>query len=366
MKVPFNDLYRVNNKVLSKSLSAYEKSIKKNSLILGEEVVKFEEKFSKFTNQKYTISCANGTDALELILRALNIGKGDEVIVPSNSFIATALAVVRAGASPVFVDNDEYYLVDLEGVKSSITKNTKAIIGVNLYGQMCNVEELGTLAKKLNLYFIEDAAQSHGSFKGDSKVGDFSIATGYSFYPGKNLGGFSDSGAITTNNRKLSEKLIKLRNVGSKEKYIHDMVGFNSRISGLNAIALSNKLNFIDEVNEERNFIASRYIEGLQDNKNIVLPRIFENNYHVWHLFVLRVKNRNKFIDEANKNGVQTLIHYPIPIHKQKAMQAFHVKNKILHNVERFSKKIVSIPMFPYMSNKEIEHVINTVNKITI
>jgi dTDP-4-amino-4,6-dideoxygalactose transaminase len=350
MKVPFNDLYRVNDKVLSKSLSAYERAIKKSSLILGEEVAKFEEKFSKFTKQKYSISCANGTDALELILRALNIGKGDEVIVPSNSF----------------VDNDEYYLIDLEGVKSSITKNTKAIIGVNLYGQMCNVEELSTLAKKLNLYFIEDAAQSHGSFRGDLKVGDFSIATGYSFYPGKNLGGFSDSGAITTNNRKLSEKLIKLRNVGSKEKYIHDMVGFNSRISGLNAIVLSNKLNFIDEVNEERNFIANRYMEGLQDNKNIVLPKIYENNYHVWHLFVLRVKNRNMFIDEANKNGVQTLIHYPIPIHKQKAMQAFYVKNKILQNVERFSKKIVSIPMFPYMSNKEIEHVIKTVNKITI
>lgn len=366
MKVPFNDLYRVNDKVLSKSLSAYERAIKKSSLILGEEVAEFEEKFSKFTKQKYSISCANGTDALELILRALNIGKGDEVIVPSNSFIATALAVVRAGASPIFVDNDEYYLIDLEGVKSSITKNTKAIIGVNLYGQMCNVEELSNLAKKLNLYFIEDAAQSHGSSRGDLKVGDSSIATGYSFYPGKNLGGFSDSGAITTNNRKLSEKLIKLRNVGSKEKYIHDMVGFNSRISGLNAIVLSNKLNFIDEVNEQRNFVANRYMEGLQDNKNIVLPKIYENNYHVWHLFVLRVKNRNMFIDEANKNGVQTLIHYPIPIHKQKAMQAFYVKNKILQNVERFSKKIVSIPMFPYMSNKEIEHVINTVNKITI
>ena len=364
MFVPFNDLSRIHKPILSKSISSLKEAVLDNDLILGNDTLNFENNFSKFTKQKYTVSCANGTDAIELILRSLNVGNGDEVLVPANTFIATALAVIRTGAKPIFVDNDKYFLIDPKKVENKIRKNTKAIIGVNLYGQICDLKKLKNIADKNNLYFIEDAAQSHGSRQNNINVGDNSIAAAYSFYPGKNLGGWGDGGAITTNNRNIYKKLLKLRNVGSIEKYVHETIGFNSRLNLINAIVLNNKLKSIHEFNKERNSLAKQYIEAFCDNEKIIVPEVFQKNYHVWHLFVLRVKKRDSFIKNALKEGVQMLIHYPIPIHRQKALSYHHQFNSNISNADKFSKELVSLPIFPGMKKGEINHVISTVNKL--
>ena len=209
MKVPFNDLSRIHDPLKDKVLKKFSKVVDKNDFILNKDVENFEESFSKYTKQKYSISCSNGTDALELILRGLEIGAGDEVIVPINTFIATSFSIENVGANPIFVDNNEHYLIDVDEIESKITKNTKAIIGVNLYGQMCDVEKLYKISKDNNLKFIEDAAQSHGAKQGKKNVGDKSIAAAYSFYPGKNLGAWGDGGIVTTNSERLYKKLKK-------------------------------------------------------------------------------------------------------------------------------------------------------------
>tara|TARA_B100000282_G_C31726067_1_gene488521 strand:- start:255 stop:1364 length:1110 start_codon:yes stop_codon:yes gene_type:complete len=365
MFVPFNDLSRIHKPLLNKSLKNLEKTVLKNDLILSEDIRLFEEKYSEFTNQKYTVSCANGTDAIELILRALEIGIGDEVIVPTNSFIATAVAVVRTGAKPVFVDNNNDYLIDVSSVEKMINKKTKAIIGVNLYGQMCDVVSLKKIAKSRNIYFIEDAAQSHGASHGKLSVGDNSIAAAYSFYPGKNLGGWGDGGAITTNSKTLRDKLQKIRNVGSSKKYVHDITGFNSRLNPVNGIVLYEKLKYIDEYNNERKEIARKYLDAFSEEKNILLPNVCEKNSHVWHLFVIQVRNRDLFVKKALDKGVQLIIHYPIPIHKQKAFKNHRQFNENLENANKFSKRIVSLPIFPKMKNKEVDYVIDTIRSIT-
>ena len=235
---------------------------------MNDDIKEFELEFARYTGQKYSVSCANGTDAIELILRGLDIGFGDEVILPTNSFIATSIAVSRTGAKPIFVDNDEYYLINLQDVKNKISKNTKAIIAVNLYGQMANLYELSLLAKSKNIFLIEDAAQSHGAKDNNSKnVGDYSIAAAYSFYPGKNLGAWGDGGAVTTNNKKLADKISTLRVYGSEKKYYHKYQGFNSRLQPFQGFVLSKKLNQLDDWNDERRSIANQYNEALSDRR---------------------------------------------------------------------------------------------------
>ena len=232
----------------------------------------FEKNFSKIYKSKYSISCANGTDAIELILRGLGIGKDDEVIVPVNTYIATSFAVDNVGAKPVFVDNDQYYLINIEKIKEKINKNTKAIIGVNLYGQMCNVKELKKLCKDYNLYFIEDAAQAHGATQSSLNIGDNSIAASYSFYPGKNLGAWGDGGIVTTNSYSLYKKLFKIRNFGSEIKYYHEM-RVNTKLQPIQAILLNEKLKYIDQWNNERRELLK--LTWLLMNKKLKLPKIF-------------------------------------------------------------------------------------------
>lgn len=363
MHVPFNDLSRIHKIIEKPVLKKFKKVIEKNSFILNEDIESFENNFAKFTNQKYSISCNSGTDALELILRGLDIGQDDEVIVPVNSFVSTSFAVDNVGAKPIFVDNDEYYLIDLEDVNRKLTKKTKAVIGVNLYGQMCDVKKLKKICDDKKIYFIEDAAQSHGASQGKNFVGDESIAAGYSFYPGKNLGGWGDGGAITTNSNQLYKKLIKIRNVGSKVKYIHDTKGINSRLQPLQAIVLNEKLKFIDLWTEDRRLVAESYISSMISNKKIDLPKVQGLNNHVWHLFVIRVKNRKKFIDHCKNFGIETGIHYPTPIIKQKAYKDHWQYKKSFENSFSQHKQLVSLPIFPMMSQKEINYVIEVVNK---
>jgi|TARA_B100001094_G_C18191600_1_gene807656 dTDP-4-amino-4,6-dideoxygalactose transaminase len=367
MFVPFNDLTRIHKPIIKDSLRVFEKIVNESQFVLNSYVKEFENDFAKYTNQKYAISCANGTDAIELILRALDIGKGDEVILPTNSYIATSTAVSRAGATPIFVDNDKFYLINCTEVEKYINKKTKAIIAVNLYGQMANLKSLSRISKKADIYLIEDAAQSHGAEDCyGKKVGDYSVAASYSFYPGKNLGAWGDGGAVTTNSKKIANKITALRSHGSEKKYIHKYQGFNSRLQPFQGYVLSEKLKELHKWNSERNEIAETYTKSLSTTKNISLPQIFDENKHVWHLYVIRVKNRNSFIDNALKEGVELSIHYPIPIHKQMAYQKHHQHESKIENAQNYAKNLVTLPIFPKMKKTEINKVIKTVQKLTL
>ena len=357
MKIPFNDLSRIHNPIKKTVLKKFEAIVDENNFILNDDVKNFEINYSKFTNQKFSVSCSNGTDALELILRGLDIGFNDEVIVPVNTFIATAFAVENVGAMPVFLDNDDFYLINIDEIKSKITSKTKAIIGVNLYGQMCETSKLKKICKENNLYFIEDAAQSHGATQSKFNVGDNSIAAAYSFYPGKNLGGWGDGGIVTTNSKRLYEKIFKIRNFGSKLKYFHDIKGVNTKLQPIQAILLNEKLKYLNEWNEERRSIANIYLDRFEGIKKLKLPKTMVKNIHVWHLFVIEVPDRNKFINFFKNKNVETGIHYPFPIIKQKAYSSHFQKNVNFKNSFSQYKKLVSLPIFPKMQNKEIDYV---------
>ncbi len=362
MKVPFNDLNRIHKPLKKIVFNKLNEVVEKSEFVLNHDIEEFESNFAKYTKQKYAVSCANGTDALELILRSLNIGNGDEVILPVNTFIATSFAVENVGAKPIFVDNDEYYLIDTKKIENKISKKTKAVIGVNLYGQMCETVKIKNICKKNKLFFIEDAAQSHGAKQSTFNVGDNSVAAAYSFYPGKNLGAWGDGGAVTTNSISLYKKLLKIRNFGSSKKYFHDLQGGNTRLQPLQGIVLNEKLKHLDSWTEERAEISKKYINSFAEIKQLKIPKVYKNNKHVWHLFVIEVPNRNKFIEYCNKNGVETIIHYPFPIIKQKAYYS-HIQQS-----ERFDmsfsqyKKLVTLPVFPRMTKSESDYVIKVVD----
>jgi dTDP-4-amino-4,6-dideoxygalactose transaminase len=363
-KVPFNDLSRIHNPIKKDILKDFEKVVENSQFVLNEDIKKFEDSFAKFTQSKYSISCANGTDAIELILRALDISVGDEVIVPSNTFIATALAVSRTGATPIFVDNDSNYLISPEDVTKKINKRTKAVIGVHLYGQQADNYSLSTICKKNNLFYLEDSAQAHASLQNSSPPGKYGVAAAYSFYPGKNLGAWGDGGAITTNNKKLMLKILELRNWGSTKKYIHNSIGYNSRLQPIQGLVLMKKLQNLNSWTENRNSIALQYIEGLKDNRKISLPNTAHNNYHSWHLFVIRVSKRNRVIEELNSKGIQTVIHYPVPIHRQRAYKN-HPQYKVdIYKSDQYASKLLSLPIFPKMTKSEIDYVIKTLNLV--
>jgi len=361
MKIPFNDLYRIHKPIQKEVLSNFENLVRGNKFVLPESIEIFEKDFAKYTESKNTISCSNGTDAIELILRSLDITFGDEVIIPVNTFIATALAVSRCGATPIFVDHDEFFLMNVEEIEKKINHNTKAIIAVNLYGQIANIKKISEISKRNKLYLIEDAAQSHGAKQENYSVGKFSDAAAYSFYPGKNLGAWGDGGAITTNSNKIAAKAKLLRNWGSVKKYEHDVIGFNSRLQPVQGFVLSKKLEFLNEYNEERQEIANYYLENLAPIKEIELPKVFKNNKHVWHLFVIKLKSREYVSAELKKLGIETIIHYPIPINKQKAYSwHFQAKEKF-SNSDKSSKKILSLPIFPKMKKTEYQYVVNSI-----
>ncbi len=365
INVPFNDLNRIHDDIQKKIIKDFDNLVSESRFILNKEIEDFEKDFSNFTNSKYTITCANGTDAIELILRSLDIGFGDEVIIPVNTFIATATAVIRAGATPVFVDNDEFYLINIEKIEEKITKKTKAIIAVNLYGQLSDLAAINSIAKKYSIYLIEDSAQSHGAT--NSKLNkNLSIASAYSFYPGKNLGGWGDGGAVTTNNRKIFESIKLMRNVGSEKKYEHKTAGFNSRLQPLQGLVLKEKLRYLNQWNKERNKISKKYFEGLNILNSISLPKTRKDNYHVWHLYVIRVKNRKKILEDTSKHGVEFGLHYPMPIHRQKAFKTHPQYRSKFNNADTFSNQLLSLPIFPKMKDREIERVIEVVSEYAV
>lgn len=357
MKTPFLDLKASTYELEGEFEDAFKRVLKSGWYVLGDEVASFETEFAAFCNAKYCIGVANGLDALHLTLRAYGIGKGDEVIVPSNTYIATWLAISHCGATPIGVEpNVDTYNIDPTKIEAAVTPKTKAIIPVHLYGQPADMDSINTIANNHGLKVIEDAAQAHGAQYKKRTTGSLGDAAGFSFYPGKNLGAFGDGGAITTDDDALADKLRTLRNYGSKIKYQHELKGFNSRLDELQAALLRVKLKHLNEWNKKRSLIAKQYITELKASK-LLLPHVPEWADPVWHLFVIRTDNRNDFQSKLKNIGIETLIHYPIPPHQQLAYCQH--KNKSFPLTESIKDSIVSLPIWPQMSNKQVNAVIN-------
>lgn len=356
--IKFLDLQQINQPFEAQFLSKTKEFLDKGWYILGNEVQQFEKSFANYSNAKYCIGVGNGLDALILILKAnIQLGilqKGDEVIVPANTYIASVLAILQADLVPVFVEPDiETYNINPNLIAEKITSKTKAILLVHLYGQLVKMEEIIAVSEKHNLLIIEDAAQAHGL----TFIGNHTRA--FSFYPGKNLGALGDGGAITTDDDTLAELLFSLRNYGSAKKYHNDYVGINSRLDELQAAFLSIKLPYLNAENTARQKIAKRYLAEIKNSK-IILPtcKNFEN--HVFHLFVIRTENREELKEYLLKSGIETIIHYPIPPHKQKALQDFNTLN--LPITEKIHREVLSLPISSVLSPDEVSHIIATLN----
>lgn len=361
MQVPFLDLKAAYQELKAEIDGAIERSISSGWYIGGPELESFESKFAQYCDAKHCVGVGNGLEALHLALRAMGIGPGDEVIVPSHTYIATWLAVSHCGAKPVAVEPVEStYNIDPRRIEAAITSRTKAIIPVHLYGQPADIAPILSLARENGLRVLEDAAQAHGAKYEGRKIGAHGDVVAWSFYPGKNLGALGDAGAITTNDSDLAERIASLRNYGSHVKYVNDVVGFNSRLDPLQAAVLQVKLNHLDAWNERRKRIAERYMEALSDT-DLVLPHVSPGCDPVWHLFVVRHRNRDGLAKALGVAGINTLIHYPIPPHMQKAYSNTVEGQVSLPLAERLASEVLSLPIGPQLSDGDVEKVIASV-----
>ena len=363
MKIPFVTFIPLERELDQELRSAFERVYSSSWYIEGKEDEKFESAFASYCDSKYCVGVGNGLDALFLALKALGIGAGDEVIVPSNTYIATALAVVYVGATPVFVEPDiRTYNIDPNRIEEAITDKTKAIMPVHLYGQPCDMDPIMDIAKRHNLYVIEDCAQAHGARYKDKVIGSFGNAAGFSFYPGKNLGALGDAGATVTNDEGLSKKIRALGNYGSDYKYHHIYQGNNSRLDELQAAFLSAKLPILDKVNEQRRSIAKKYLSGIK-NPEIILPYVPDYAEPVWHIFGIRCKRRAELESFLNSSGISTNKHYPIPMHLQDCFKDLGFVKGDYPIAEEISETELSIPMYYGMSDEEINYVIDRINE---
>lgn len=362
MKVPFVSFLPLEHELDKDLRNAFERVYTRSWYIEGKEDEAFEKSFAEYCDTNYCVGVGNGLDALMLSLKALEIQKGDEVIVPSNTFIATALAVSYVGATPVLVEPDiKTFNIDAKLIEAAVTDKTKAIIPVHLYGQPCDMDPIMEIAKKYSLYVIEDCAQAHGATYKGKKVGSFGDAAGFSFYPGKNLGALGDAGAVVTNNKELSEKIRALRNYGSDYKYHHVYKGNNSRLDEMQAAFLAAKLPHLDRINLERRRIADRYLSGIK-NPEIILPYVSENMIPVWHIFGIRCKKRAELEVFLKEKGIGTNKHYPIPIHLQECYTDLGFQRGNFPIAEEISATELSIPMFYGMTDEQIQYVIDAIN----
>ena len=363
MKVPFVSFLPMEKELNDDLRGAFDRVFKRSWYIDGIEDEMFEKLFAKFCNVNYCVGVGNGLDALILSLKALGITNGDEVIVPSNTYIATALAVTYVGAKVVFVEPDiKTFNIDINKIESAITNKTKVIIPVHLYGQPCEMESILKIAKKYNLFVIEDCAQAHGAKYKGKNIGSFGDLAAFSFYPGKNLGALGDAGAVVTNNKELADKVRALGNYGSDYKYHHIYKGNNSRLDELQAAFLSTKIPHLERMNIERIRIANMYIEGIK-NKEIILPYISNNVTHVWHIFGIRCKRRMELEKFLNDRGISTNKHYPIPMHLQECYKDLNYKIGDFPIAEEISETQLSIPMYYGMTDEQIKYVIDTINE---
>ncbi len=364
--IKFLDLQKINLLHQEEVEAKLSQVFRSGWYLMGQELSNFQENLSQYIGAQYAIGVANGLDALRLILRAyIELGimsPGDEIIVPSNTYIASILAISDNGLIPVLVEPDiNNYNIDIAKIKEKITSKTKGILIVHLYGRIVFSEELQKLAQIHNLKIIEDNAQTIGAEWNGKKSGNLADAAGFSFYPGKNLGALGDAGAVTTNDEKLAAAIKTLANYGSNQKYVNIYQGLNSRLDEIQAAVLDIKLKYIDSENDFRRQIAKRYISEIK-NPAIILPEYPENEKeHVWHLFVIRTENRNALQTYLTENGIQTLIHYPIPPHKQ---QAYKEWNELSFPIsEKIHEEVLSLPISPVMTEEEVEKVIAIVNR---
>ena len=362
MQIPFNSFEPMQSVIKNETLTAFERIYSNAWYIDGNERKRFEEEFASYCGTKFCVGVGNGLDAIRLILQGLNIGAGDEVIIPATTFIATALAVTYVGATPVFVEVDEdYYTINPDKIEEKVNDNTKAIIMVHLYGMPCNYKKIDAIAKKYNIYLIEDAAQAHGAICEQEKVGNMGDAAAFSFYPGKNLGALGDAGAITTNNEVLADRVRAIANYGSDQKYHHIYQGTNSRLDEIQAAILSIKLKYLDEWNKYRKKVAIRYLNEIH-NEKIILPKIMTGADPVWHIFAIRTENRDELRVYLNENGIETNIHYPIPIHMQKAYENLEIEEGTLPIAEKVAKQELSLPMYYGITDEQVDYVISMIN----
>lgn len=365
MNIPFLDLKNINLAYKEELQEAFNRVLNSGWFVLGQELKAFEKEFADYCSTKHAVGVSNGLDALHLILRGYNIGMGDEVIVPSNTYIATWLAVTHAGATPIPVEPDSAtYNIDPSRIEEAITPNTKAIMVVHLYGQAADMTPIMNIAEKYNLKVIEDGAQAHGALYKGEKTGGLGHAAGFSFYPGKNLGALGDGGAITTNDDQLAENVRALSNYGSKVKYHNEFIGYNCRLDELQAALLRVKLQHLDLENQRRQKIADHYSQ-LLSNPNITLPYILPDCLSAWHLYVIQHPQRDELAKHLAQNGVGTVIHYPIPPHLQPAYADLKLKPGDLPIAEQIHESVLSLPMGPTMSNKDTEEVVRLVNQFS-
>lgn len=363
MNIPFVSFKPIENEIHEDLESAFRRVIASSWYIEGKEDEKFEKAFADYCGVKHCVGVGNGLDALILALKALDIGNGDEVIVPSNTYIATALAVTYVGGKPVFVEpNINTYTINPKLIEAAITEKTRAIMPVHLYGQACNMDSIVSIANRYGLKIIEDCAQAHGAEYKGRKVGTFGDAAGFSFYPGKNLGALGDAGAVVTNDATIANRIRALGNYGSDYKYHHIYQGINSRLDEIQAAFLSSKLVYLDKMNDERRRIASLYSCGINNSK-ISTPIVDENCTHVWHIYAVRCNERNELEEYLKSLGIGTNKHYPIPMHLQDCYKDLSISKGALPIAEEISNTELSLPMYYGLTDVEVTYVIDAINK---
>lgn len=358
--IKFLDLHKINERFRNEIDERITQVLDSGWYILGEQVRVFEKNFANFCGVKHCIGCANGLDALNLIIKGFGFTDGDEIIVPANTYIASILAISQNDCTPVLVEPDiDTYNINPDLIEQKITEKTKAIMVVHLYGQAVEMEKIWQLAKKYNLKVIEDAAQAHGSLYNGKRVGALSDAAGFSFYPGKNLGCLGDGGCITTNDDELAFKVRAIANYGSDYKYHHIFKGINSRLDEIQAGVLDVKLNYLDRDNDRRRQIAKFYLENIK-NPNIILPKVKSEDSHVWHIFAIRTRDRDRLIKHLKGNGIETNIHYPTAPHKQECYKEW--QNESFPISEMIHQQVLSLPISPVMTDEEVTKIIKVIN----
>ena len=329
--------------------------------VLGKEVERFEKEFASYLGVKHCVGVASGLDALWIAFRILGIGSGDEVIVQGNTYIASVMGITINGATPVFVEPDEYFNMDASKIEEKITEKTKAVLVVHLYGQASNMQPIADVCKRYNLRLVEDCAQSHGAKFDGKMTGTFGDIGCFSFYPSKNLGAFGDAGAIVTNDDRIAEDTRVFRNYGSEKRYYNKVVGTNSRLDEMQAGFLRIRLKYLDELAQEKKGICERYLQEMQNDK-LTLPRTREGATHIWHQFVIRTEERDELIRYLEEKGIGTIIHYPVPPHLSEAYQYLNLREGSLPVTEKYANTVLSLPLYNGMTEEEQEYVIDAVN----
>jgi dTDP-4-amino-4,6-dideoxygalactose transaminase len=364
MNIPFLSFVPMHSSIKTEMMNAFEKVYDSYWYVNGESVTNFEKEYATFNQVENAIGVSNGLDALYLALKTVGVKAGDEVIVPSNTYIATALAVTYIGATPIFVEpNIDTYNISPKNIEAAITSKTKAIMPVHLYGQCCEMEEIMAIAKKYNLFVIEDNAQSQGSSFNNKLAGAWGHINGTSFYPGKNLGAIGDAGAVTTNDANYATQIKSLRNYGSSKKYYNEVIGHNMRLDELQAALLSVKLQHLSNWTLQRQQIANWYNEALKDVAEIILPKVHQNATHVYHLFIIRTNKRDELQQYLTQQGIGTMIHYPMPPHLQEAYSFLGHKKGDFPIAEELANTMLSIPLYPGMTQEQTQQVANAIKQ---